>query len=139
MTQQPPSGASYLEAGSGLVGGISDFIGSRIRARGLRHQADGVEADGTRAADQQRRRGDIIGGAAELGNAANGGAFDAGMVERLARIHAETDVNVGTILYGSRLQADALRKEAKSAKTQGLVSLFSSAAKAGAQIAGDGA
>lgn len=92
-------------------------------------------AAGTRRAAEHKRAGDIVASDARAAMAASGGsASDAGAVETLGKIKAETDYNVLSALYEGEQAADISRYEGKikkkAAYTRGLSTALSGGAKA---------
>lgn len=129
------NGAGFLQAAGQLLEGYGQLQASKFEAKQLRQQGRSIVSDATRDVQEQRRQGDLVAGNTRAISAGQGGAMDAGMIERLARIHAENDVNVQSILYGARVQSDAANAAARQRKKEGRLAMLSSGIQAATSLA----
>lgn len=120
-----PAIASIVSGGGKILGGITNFKGSRREADQMQRQGDAVLARGSRGAVAERRQGDIVEGDARAAVAAGGGAMDEGSVENLAKIKSDTDYNSLAALYDAKAERRGImaqRKETLRAGKRALVS-----------------
>ena len=91
-------------------------------------------ATGSRRAYEAGRKGRILQSDIQAAQAASGGAVDAGSIERMAKVGAETEYNVLSALYEGKQKATTARYEGKikkkAAKKRALSTLLSGGASA---------
>jgi len=112
-------GASFLTGTGAMVDGLSKSRAKKAEAKSLRRNANARQAAGTRQSHEERRKGDIVASQAAAISAASGGAMDAGMIERMARIKSDTDYNVLASIYTAETDASNMRYAAKISETEG--------------------
>ena len=93
--------SSFLGAGGSVLKGIGAYQAGQSEAAQREMRANQALATGTRRATEVRRQGDKVASDAVAANAFNGGAMDAGMIERMARIENDTDYNVLAEMYAA--------------------------------------
>jgi len=111
--------SSFLTAGGSVLQGIGAYQAGQSEAAQREMRAKQALAAGTRRAQETRRMGDKVASDAVAANAFNGGAMDAGMIERMARIESDTDYNVLAEMYAAGTAAESEKYAAKVAKKTG--------------------
>lgn len=111
--------SSFLTGGGSLISGLGGYQAGQSEAAQREVRADQALATGTRRATEVRRQGDKVASDAVAANAFNGGAMDAGMIERMARIESDTDYNVLAEMYAAETLAESERYAARVAKKTG--------------------
>ena len=137
------AGSSILSAGGSILKGNAANAAGKRQQSELNRQAERVQGLGSREAYEFARRGRHIEGDATAGLVAGGGSTDAGSIDRLAQIAAETNYNALSALYDANEEAEQLRfqgREAraagKRAKTAGYLGAAGSILQGGASLAG---
>jgi phage tail sheath gpL-like len=111
--------SSFLGAGGSILEGVGAYQAGKSEAAQRDMRAKQAVATGTRRAGEVRRQGDKVASDAVAANAFNGGAMDAGMIERMARIESDTDYNVLAEMYAAGTAAESEKYAAKVAKKTG--------------------
>lgn len=112
-------GATLLRAGSSIAQGNAANAAGKRQEKELNRQADRVLGVGSREAYEFGRRGKHIEGDATAGLVAGGGSTDAGSIDRLAQISAETNYNALAALYDANEEANQLRLQGREARSAG--------------------
>ena len=135
------AGASFLEGVGDMTSGNTAAAGARSEAAQLRQNASAALATGTRQSYEQRRQGERLKSDAVALNAAGGGGMDTAMLERMARIEADTEYSVLARLYEGQTQSAALRyaarakeEEARASSRNSMLSAIPSILDLGDQI-----
>ena len=124
--------STVLSAGSSIAGGIAEDKAASAEAKQLRTNANARYAQGTREAYQARQDGKRVESDAVAAMAGGGGAFDAGMAERLGEIGEVTDFNALAAMYEAETEADGMRRQARATRKAGQRALATGFVKAGA-------
>lgn len=122
-------GSNFLTGAGSLIEGVGAYQAGQSQELQLEERAKRTEAAATIAAGEVRKDGDRVASDAVAANAASGGAMDAAMIERMARIESDFDYNVLSTLYQGRVAAETDRYAAKVAKRRGKTGLAVGAAR----------
>lgn len=115
-------GAGIFDSMSQVTSGLAKKSQADFQASQLEANAKASKAKGTRDAEEERRRGDIILSNARAAMAGSGGVTtDAGAIETLAGIQNETDYNSLATLYEGDERATSLRTAASAKKYEGKI------------------
>lgn len=135
--------SSLLSAGGKVMEGNAKNKASIAEQAQLEKQAKRVQGVGSREAQEQIRKADIVAGDATAIRAAGGGAMDAGSIERIAKIESEGNYNALSALYDADQEASQLREQGKvvrasgkRAKTSGFISGAGSILEGGIRMFG---
>lgn len=116
-------GLMGLSALSSITGGIESRNRAKAEAEEFKRASRQTKALGTRQARRVQRQGERVSSDAVATNAAQGGAMDTGMIERMARLGNQNDYNTLAVLYQADNDARALRYRAKQSSRAGDASL----------------
>lgn len=133
----PATALALIGAASSLYKGFSGKGNAKRQAKAAKREARDVEALGQREATILRRRGTEAMGSARAGYGRSGVDVNTGtasLVQQTIGERAEFDAL--TSILQSKLQAQALRREAKGMKKVGKQDLFSGILGAGASLLG---
>jgi hypothetical protein len=113
-------GGTAIGAGSAISEGITTQKAKDYEAAQLFQAAKAMQAKGTRASADQRRKGEIIQSNARAAMAGSGGVTsDAGAIEQLGEIKQATDYNALAAIYEAETKAQGLRARGKAALYEG--------------------
>lgn len=146
IKQQSPETKMQLMSTS--MGAVSSFMRARYQrqaaeftAKQLERNAKARYAQGTRQAYEEQRQGRIMLSNARAAMGASGGSTaDAGAIQQLAGIKADTDYNAMSAIFGAESESQGLYEKAQAVrfegkakslatKTRGISSVLSDAAK----------
>lgn len=133
----PVAVAAALKAVGQFASGVSSWQASRARAAALKGAAKQARVEGSQAAQSATDEAERTAAAATVIGAASGGGTGgsfAGMLEQLERTGM---FNARSAIYAGRVEANNRLYEAKVAKAEGNMELFSAVLGAGSTLAGD--
>lgn len=112
-------GGLAIQSTASLLEGLEKQAGAKADAEQLKRAANQQLAAGTRQVANIKRDGKRVQSDAVAINAANGGTFDAGMIERLARLQSNTSYNVMATMFQAESEAAQMRYRARLTKRAG--------------------
>lgn len=133
--------AAVAAAGAQKIGEIVSGFGtwqmSRARASALRAQARAVRGEASMDAQMRADEAERAGATAAVMGAASGGGFDGSFGASLEQLERAGRFNVRSAIWAGETEAKNLEHEAKVAKWEGNMALFTSVIGAGGSLAGD--
>lgn len=131
---------TVMGAGSAIAEGVATQKAKDYEAAQLFRGAKAVQARGTRASADQKRKGEIIQSNARAAMAGSGGVTtDPGAIEQLGDIKQATDYNALAAIYEAETKAQGLRARGKAAIYEGKAAKKAGARKAlGTLLSGGG-
>lgn len=133
----PQMFAAAAEKVTKVVEGFGTWQMSRAKASALRAQARATRGEASMDAQLRADEGERAAATAAVMGAASGGGFDGSFGASLEQLERNARFNVRSAIWAGETEARNLEYEAKLAKWQGNMALFTSIIGAGGSLAGD--
>ncbi len=129
--------ALAAQAAGRIVEGFGTWQMSRAKAAALRGQAKATRGEASMDAQLRADEAERAAATAAVMGAASGGGFDGSFGASLEQLERNGRFNVRSAIWAGETEARNLEYEARLAKWQGNMALFTSVIGAGGSLAGD--